>query len=244
MITAIREFLRLESASGILLFLAAVLAMMAENSAADRWYDALLNTPMEIRVGAFEIAKPLLLWINDGLMAVFFFLIGLELKREVLQGELSNPSQIVLPVAAAVGGLFVPALIYIALNWGDAMALKGWAIPTATDIAFAMGVLSLLGARAPHALKLFLLTLAITDDLGAIVPHILVGLVLWVEVLKSGVHATRWRALYWPYSFHCASNQRRASHPCKNWSTTSTLQWPSSSCRPSPSPIPGCRWTA
>ena len=227
MITAIREFLRLESASGILLFLAAVLAMAAENSAASRWYDALLNTPVEIRVGAFEIAKPLLLWINDGLMAMFFFLIGLELKREVLQGELSNPSQIVLPVAAAGGGLFVPALIYIALNWGDAMALKGWAIPTATDIAFAMGVLSLLGTRVPHALKLFLLTLAITDDLGAIViiavfytadlsltslivaggaiavlymfnrrgvtaiaPYILVGLVLWAAVLKSGVHAT------------------------------------------------------
>ena len=227
MINAIRQFLRLESAAGIILFLAAILAMVAENSAARDWYDALLNTPVEIRVGAFEIAKPLLLWINDGLMVVFFFLIGLELKREVLQGELSNPSQIVLPVAAAAGGLFVPALIYIALNWGDAMALKGWAIPAATDIAFAVGVLSLLGTRVPHALKLFLLTLAIADDLGAItiiavfytadlsltsliiaggaiailymfnrrgvrtiVPYILVGLVLWAAVLKSGVHAT------------------------------------------------------
>jgi NhaA family Na+:H+ antiporter len=227
MITAIREFLRLESASGILLFLAAVLAMIVENSATDRWYDALLNTPVEIRIGAFEIAKPLLLWINDGLMAVFFFLIGLELKREVLQGELSHPSQIVLPVTAAVGGLVAPALIYTAFNWGDTMAMKGWAIPAATDIAFAMGVLSLLGTRVPHGLKIFLLTLAIADDLGAIViialfyteglsllsltvaggaalilygfnrrgvravtPYILVGVVLWVAVLKSGVHAT------------------------------------------------------
>jgi NhaA family Na+:H+ antiporter len=227
MINAIRKFLRLESAGGIILFMAAVLAMAAENSAAREWYDALLNTPVAIRIGTFEIAKPLLLWINDGLMAVFFFLIGLELKREVLQGELSNPSQIVLPVAAAAGGLFLPALIYIALNWEDAMALRGWAIPAATDIAFAMGVLSLLGTRVPHALKLFLLTLAITDDLGAIViiavfytadlslisliiaggaiavlyifnrrgvrslvPYLLVGIVMWVAVLKSGVHAT------------------------------------------------------
>lgn len=227
MITAIREFLRLESAGGILLFLAAVLAMVVENSPLDRWYDALLSTPVVIRVGAFEIAKPLLLWINDGLMAVFFFLIGLELKREVLQGELSNTAQIVLPVTAAVGGLAVPSLIYTAFNWGDAMAMKGWAIPAATDIAFAMGVLSLLGNRVPHGLKVFLLTLAIADDLGAIViialfytanlsllslaaaggaalvlyslnrrgiravaPYILVGVVLWVAVLKSGVHAT------------------------------------------------------
>ena len=224
---AIREFLRLESAGGIILFFAAVLAMVAENTAAKDWYDALLSTPVEIRIGSFEIAKPLLLWINDGLMAIFFFLIGLELKREVLQGELSNPAQVVLPVVAACGGLIMPALIYIALNWGDALALKGWAIPAATDIAFALGVLSLLGSRVPHSLKLFLLTLAIADDLGAIViialfytadlswqslvtaagaaavlyllnrrgvtaisPYILVGIVLWVAVLKSGVHAT------------------------------------------------------
>ena len=167
-LNSIREFLRLESASGILLLAAAVLAMVAENSAARPWYDALLGTPVAIRAGGFEIAKPLLLWVNDGLMAVFFFLVGLELKREILQGELSDRRQITLPVLAAVGGMLVPALIYVALNRGDAAALNGWAIPSATDIAFALGVLSLLGERVPTALKLFLMTLAIIDDVGAI----------------------------------------------------------------------------
>lgn len=224
---SIREFLRLESASGILLLIAAVLAMIAENSAARPFYDALLGTPVEVRIGGFEIAKPLLLWVNDGLMAVFFFLVGLELKREVLQGELSDRSQITLPVIAAFGGMLVPALIYVAINRDDPSALDGWAIPSATDIAFALGVLSLLGDRVPTALKLFLMTLAIIDDIGAIiiialfytdglsllsllialaafgalflmnrrgvlsiVPYLAVGLILWVAVLKSGVHAT------------------------------------------------------
>jgi NhaA family Na+:H+ antiporter len=207
--------------------LAAVLAMLAVNSPVGVHYDALLNTPIAVRIGELEIAKPFLLWINDGLMAVFFFLIGLEVKREFLAGELSDPARVVLPIVAAVGGMAVPAAIYAAINWGDPVALKGWAIPSATDIAFALGVLALLGSRAPQSLKLFLMTLAIIDDLGAIViialfytadlsltslavafsaivvllvlnrrgvlslaPYLLVGLVLWTAVLKSGVHAT------------------------------------------------------
>ncbi len=240
MLRALTEFLRFEAAGGILLLLAAVLAMLVENSAASSLYDALLGTPVEIRIGEFEIAKPLLLWINDGLMAIFFFLIGLEVKREILDGELSEPSRIVLPMIAAVGGMAVPAAIYAAINWGDAVALKGWAIPSATDIAFALGVLALLGSRVPNTLKLFLMTLAIVDDLGAIViiaifytadlsllsllvaatalgvlfalnrfgvlalaPYLLVGVVLWAAVLKSGVHATLagvLAALFIPYA--------------------------------------------
>ena len=166
---AIQEFLRLESAGGLLLVMAAVAAMIIENSSAKWLYDALLGTPVEIRVGALEVAKPLLLWINDGLMALFFFAVGLEIKREVLEGELSDRRRVALPLAAAVGGMLVPVLIYLALNRGDPLALQGWAIPTATDIAFALGVLALLGSRVPASLKLFLLTLAIADDLGAIV---------------------------------------------------------------------------
>lgn len=226
-IDKLKEFLRLESSSGILLLIAAVLAMLVVNSAARPLYDALLGTAVEIRVGDFEIAKPLLLWINDGLMAIFFFLIGLEVKREILAGELSDPSRVVLPIIAAVGGIGVPALIYASANWGDPVAMKGWAIPAATDIAFALGVLALLGSRIPQALKLFLMTLAIIDDLGAIIiiavfyttelsvssllialiavailfilnrrgvlslaPYMLIGLVMWAAVLKSGVHAT------------------------------------------------------
>ena len=168
-IDKLKEFFRFEAASGILLLLAVVLAMAAENSPADVWYDALLKIPVAIQFGGFEIAKPLLFWINDGLMAIFFFLIGLEVKREFLVGELSEPSRIVLPVVAAVGGMAVPAAIYSVINWGDPVAMKGWAIPSATDIAFALGVLALLGSRIPQALKLFLMTLAIIDDLGAII---------------------------------------------------------------------------
>lgn len=168
-IQAIKEFLRLESSSGILLLIAAVLAMVIENSSIKYLYDALLDIPVAIKFGEFEIAKPLLLWINDGLMAIFFFLIGLEVKREVLDGELSEPSRIVLPVIAAIGGMAIPAAIYSYINWGDAVAMKGWAIPSATDIAFALGVLALLGSRVPNTLKLFLMTLAIIDDLGAII---------------------------------------------------------------------------
>lgn len=224
---SITDFLRLEAAGGILLLLATVLAMLVVNSPLKDMYNALLDVPVEVRVGGFEIAKPALLWINDGLMAVFFFLVGLEVKREVLGGELAEPSRIVLPMIAAAGGMAVPAAVYTWINWGDPIAVRGWAIPSATDIAFALGVLALLGSRIPNTLKLFLMTLAIVDDLGAIViialfytsdlsisslviaavaiaclfalnrrgvlalpPYLLIGLVLWAAVLKSGVHAT------------------------------------------------------
>jgi len=168
-ITTIKEFLHKESAGGLLLVGAAVIAMILVNSPLDFLYFALLDTPVSIQVGALVLDKPLLLWINDGLMAVFFFLIGLEIKREVLEGELSDPARLIIPAIAAVGGMAAPAMVYIAMNQGDPAALAGWAIPTATDIAFALGVLSLLGSRVPNALKLFLLTLAIIDDLGAII---------------------------------------------------------------------------
>jgi NhaA family Na+:H+ antiporter len=183
--------------------------------------------PVEVRVGALHIAKPLILWINDGLMAIFFFLIGLELKRELIEGELSEPKKIILPACAAIGGMLIPALIYASLNLNDPAALRGWAIPAATDIAFALGILAVFGKRVPVALKIFLVSLAIMDDMGAIViiaifytselsttslliaavslvvlaifnnrnvrsitPYILVGIILWIAVLKSGVHAT------------------------------------------------------
>jgi len=217
----------LEAASGLLLIAAAILALIINNSPLSWLYTGLLDTPVVAQIGALKIAKPLLLWINDGLMALFFLLIGLEVKREVLDGQLSRPSQIVLPGAAAIGGMLVPALIYWFLNRDNPAALSGWAIPTATDIAFALGVLALLGKRVPVSLKLFLMTLAIIDDLGAIViiaifysgelstlslglaaaciaalvamnrlgvvklgPYMIIGLILWVCVLKSGVHAT------------------------------------------------------
>ena len=165
----IKEFLRLESAGGLLLMGAALLAMVVANSPLSGWYDLLLEVPVSIRVGAFEIAKPLILWINDGLMAIFFFLVGLELKREVLQGELSDPSSIVLPLVGAIGGIVVPVGIYVWMNSGDPEAMTGWAIPAATDIAFALGVLALFGPRVPTALKVFLVSIAIFDDLAAIV---------------------------------------------------------------------------
>ena len=224
---AIREFLTLESASGIILVGAAVLALIISNSPLSGLYDLFLDTPVEIRIGALLVAKPLLLWINDGLMAVFFLLIGLEVKREILDGQLSSISQVALPGIAAVGGMAIPALIYVIFNINNPSALDGWAIPAATDIAFALGILALLGSRVPLSLKLFLLTLAIIDDLGAIViiaifysgdlsltslifaavaiailcamnllgvkriaAYIVVGVILWICVLKSGVHAT------------------------------------------------------
>jgi NhaA family Na+:H+ antiporter len=169
MISLIREFLKLESAGGLLLVIATILALVMKNSAYSDWYGALLNTPVNVAIGEFQIAKPLLLWINDGLMAVFFFVVGLELKREFLEGELSNRSQIVLPAFAATGGMLVPAAIYAYINWGHPITMNGWAIPAATDIAFALGVLALLGSRIPVSLKLFLMALAILDDVGAII---------------------------------------------------------------------------
>ncbi len=223
----LQGFFKQESSGGLLLLVAAALALWMENSHLAWLYNGLLDTPVALRIGALEVAKPLLLWINDGLMAVFFLLIGLEVKREILEGELSTPAQILLPGVGAIGGMLVPALCYIALNHSDAVAMRGWAIPTATDIAFALGVLALLGRRVPLALRVFLMALAIFDDLGAIViialfysgdlsmlslavagvavggllllnlfgvsriaPYVLVGIVLWLAVLKSGVHAT------------------------------------------------------
>lgn len=165
----IREYLRHESAGGVLLLVAAAAAMAIVNSPARPLYDALLSVIVEIRVGEFGIEKPLLLWVNDGLMAMFFFLVGLEIKREVLGGELSNPARVGLPVIAAAGGMLLPAVIYALVNHDNADAMNGWAIPCATDIAFSLGVLALLGRRVPRGLKLFLLTLAIADDLGIVV---------------------------------------------------------------------------
>ncbi len=226
-VDALRDFIKLESAGGILLLLAAVVALLVANSPLAGFYSELLDTTVAVQVGALSINKPLLLWINDGLMAVFFFLIGLEIKREVMEGELSSFSQVILPGMGALGGMIVPAALYAWLNWGDAVALDGWAIPVATDIAFALALLGVFGSRVPTSLKVFLLTLAIFDDLAAIViialfysgdlavssllvaavalvigvvmnrmgvtrtsSYILLGIVLWIAVLKSGVHAT------------------------------------------------------
>ena len=223
----VREFVRIEASGGILLCIAAVFALLWANSPAGGLYLGLLETPVVVQIGALGIAKPLLLWINDGLMAIFFLLVGLEIKREILTGELSSPAKAALPAIAAVGGMAAPAAVYAAFNWGDPETLRGWAIPAATDIAFALGVLSLLGRRAPASLKIFLLALAILDDLGAIViialfytadlsigslllggaglvglaalnragvtriaPYVLLGVFVWICVLKSGVHAT------------------------------------------------------
>ncbi len=223
----IEEFIKKESSAGIVLIFVTIVALILQNSPLSEIYSSFLHTPVEIRFGALQIAKPLLLWVNDGLMAVFFFLIGLEVKREVMEGHLSSVKQVALPGIAAVGGMVVPALVYILFNKGESFAMNGWAIPTATDIAFALGILSLLGSRVPVSLKIFLMALAIIDDLGAIViialfytsdlsmlsigiasaslialfilnrmgvakkaAYILVGVVLWVSVLKSGVHAT------------------------------------------------------
>ncbi|MGA9533245.1 MAG: Na+/H+ antiporter NhaA [Anaerolineales bacterium] len=165
---SIQRFLSLESSSGLILMGSAILAMLIANSPVRGLYQGLLQTQASISIGATGIEKPILLWVNDGLMAVFFLLIGLEVKREVLVGELSDRSKAALPVAAAIGGMILPAAIYVALNANDPAGLNGWAIPAATDIAFALGVLALLGPAVPESLKVFLLTLAIIDDLAAI----------------------------------------------------------------------------
>jgi len=223
----ISDFIKFESSSGIILFFAAALALVFANTPWHTYYDLLLDTPVEIRIGALIIAKPLLLWINDGLMAVFFFLVGLELKRELIEGELSDKRNIILPGLGAIGGMAAPALIYVYFNAGDSFAIDGWAIPAATDIAFALGVLALLGSRVPPSIKIFLTSLAIFDDIGAIIIiaifytakisvtalvvvaccililiilsrmrieamsiYILLGVIMWAAMLKSGVHAT------------------------------------------------------
>lgn len=223
----IARFFKTASAGGIVLMLTALLALIAANTPLNSYYILLLDTPVEVRVGAIEIAKPLLLWINDGLMTVFFFLVGLELKRELMEGELSDKRNIVLPGVGAIGGMLVPALIYVYFNYDDPSTISGWAIPAATDIAFALGVLMLLGSRVPPAIKIFLTSLAIFDDIGAIIiiavfytedistialivvaccipilyllnrndiasrsAYIFIGTIMWVALLKSGVHAT------------------------------------------------------
>ncbi|SFV57419.1 Na+/H+ antiporter NhaA type [hydrothermal vent metagenome] len=225
--TKLAKFLHSDSTSGILLIITTILALIFVNSPFSHLYNSFLHIPMEIRVGALHIDKTLHHWINDGLMAIFFLMVGLEVKREILDGHLSSIGKVALPTIAAIGGIIVPALVYTYFNQGDIEAMKGWAIPTATDIAFALGILSLLGNRVPLSLKIFLMALAIIDDLGAIViiaifytaelSHLaivvaslalitlvalnllgfsrkslffMVGLVLWVAVLKSGVHAT------------------------------------------------------
>jgi NhaA family Na+:H+ antiporter len=167
--SSLQQFLKLESAGGIVLCAAAAIALALANSPLETLYAQLLDLPFAIQIGALAIAKPLLLWVDDGLMAVFFMLVGLEVKREVVAGELSRVAKAALPAIAAVGGMTGPALVYLACNWGDSEALRGWAIPTATDIAFALGVLALLGPRVPPSLKVFLLAIAIIDDLGAII---------------------------------------------------------------------------
>jgi len=225
--SVLARFLRMETSGGLVLMLAAVIAMICANSPLSVYYDLLLHVPVSVRVGELDVTKPMLLWINDGLMAIFFFLVGLELKRELMEGELSDVRNIMLPAVGAVGGMAIPALIYVLFNWGNETGLQGWAIPAATDIAFALGVLALLGSRVPVSIKIFLTSLAIFDDIGAILiiaffytgnialsalvvvllclpllallnrfnvesksVYIAVGTVMWVAMLKSGVHAT------------------------------------------------------
>lgn len=226
-VAALKNFLRLESSAGVLLVVATIAALLVSNSPLSGLYERLLNVPLVIALGDLAVDKPLLLWINDGLMALFFFLIGLEVKREMLEGQLSSREQLLLPAAGALGGFLVPAGIYTIFNWGNPETIDGWAIPAATDIAFALGVLMLLGSRVPIGLKMFLTSIAIFDDIGAIVViaifytqdlslfalvaglagigslvvlnrlgvtriavYVTIGIVVWLCVLKSGVHAT------------------------------------------------------
>ena len=222
-----QSFINKETLGGVLLMVAALAALVVSNSPLTGYYIALFDTPVSVSAGPLSIDKPLLLWVNDGLMAIFFFFVGLEIKREVLEGKLSSKDKAALPLVAAVGGMMVPALFYLAINAASPENLGGWAIPAATDIAFALGILALLGPAVPAALKVLLLGIAIIDDLGAILaialfytadlstqslaiggagflvllalnffgvkriaPYVLIGLVVWVGVLKSGVHAT------------------------------------------------------
>lgn len=225
----LNEFIRSQSFGGVVLAVAALLALIVSNSPWSGFYERFAEWPGEVRIGGdwLVLSKTLLHWVNDLWMAVFFFLVGLEIKRELMKGELASFRQALLPAGAALGGMLVPALIYAGINWGNAVALRGWAIPAATDIAFALGILVLLGSRVPASLKIFLTAVAIIDDLGAILiiaffyteqlslnalmgagmgvlvlvalnrfrvmavgPYVMVGLVIWLLVYKSGIHAT------------------------------------------------------
>jgi NhaA family Na+:H+ antiporter len=260
MISSIRRFIASESAAGVVLAVAAIVALVVSNSSLAPVYERFVQMRGELRIADdwLVLSKPLLLWVNDLWMAVFFFLVGLEVKREVLAGELASLKQASLPAAAALGGMIVPALIYVALNLTDPVALRGWAIPTATDIAFALGILMLLGSRVPASLKIFLTAVAIIDDLGAIIvialfytadlsmpmlvaaavggallfvlnrsrvtnigPYVVIGLVIWVCVLKSGIHATLAgvaTAMAIPlYDRHGGSPLQTAEHALHPW---------------------------
>lgn len=223
----IRNFIKIESSSGVFLFLMALLALIIDNTSLSHYYQALFATPITVAFGYLEVKKPILLWINDGFMTIFFLLIGLEIKRELIEGELNTVSKASLPLIAAIGGMLGPAAIYLCLNYHHPVAIKGWAIPIATDTAFSLAILSLLGNKVPVSLKIFLTALAIFDDIGAILVmaffysahislislfvallciavlfllnlldvqrlglYIFVGMLLWLSVLKSGVHAT------------------------------------------------------
>ena len=225
-LTPLDEFIHRQTTSGVLLMLCAVVALYIANSQWNTAYHHLLELQFTIGVEGFQLSKSLHHWVNDGLMAIFFFVIGLELKREILIGELADPKQAMLPIIAAIGGMLVPVFIYVSIN-PEGHALDGWGVPMATDIAFALGALALLGSRIPKTLLTFLIALAIVDDLGAVIvialfytetlnyvalaiagltllilvilnlggirrplPYLMVGIVLWVAMLQSGVHAT------------------------------------------------------
>ena len=223
----LRHFRKTEAFSSVVLVSSAAAAILLTNFGAHDWYENFIGTPISLVAGPVALHKTLLLWVNDLLMAIFFFVIGLELKREFMEGHLASVDRAISPAFAAIGGMLVPALIFASLNYQDPIAMRGWAIPTATDIAFALGVLMLLGSRVPYSLKIFLLAVAILDDLGAVliialyytedlslealryaalclvllvglnrfkvssaIPYLLIGVVLWYFILKSGVHAT------------------------------------------------------
>ncbi|MDR5612512.1 MAG: Na+/H+ antiporter NhaA, partial [Arsenophonus sp.] len=227
MTAIIRQFLKLEAASGVLLIIAAILALIMANTPLQGIYQLFLNIPIAVKISVLDIDKPFLLWINDGLMAIFFLVVGLEVKRELIEGSLAGRDKAIFPAVAAVGGMLLPALVYLFFNSNDEIARQGWAIPAATDIAFALGIMALLGKRVPTELKVFLLALAIIDDLGVIIiialfytksvsimalglamlsllvliwmnwrkventsAYLVVGVILWVCILKSGIHAT------------------------------------------------------
>lgn len=258
-----QAFINTQSMAGLALALAAALALLVSNSGWGDAYRALLHWSGELRLGGdwLVLSKSLLHWVNDLWMAVFFFLVGLEIKREMLQGDLASPRQAMLPMGAALGGVAVPALIYVAVNAGDPVTLRGWAIPAATDIAFALGILALLGSRVPASLKVFLTAVAIIDDLGAILiitffytseismvalagaggglllllllnrarvmaigPYVAVGLLVWLFVYKSGIHATLAGVLTalaipltGPFGSSAASPLVRAEHALQPW---------------------------